>query len=123
MCLDSLDKKAKIFTEGYAVKRKMNDGSYRHLFNNSLDIIVSNTWYTRYHDFIPFWNTGITYESGFHFFRSLQGAQHWKNNLMQNEREYCVILHAKVSGIVASGKQEGYVAGVAREIMYVKEMK
>jgi len=130
MCLDTVDKVTKEYTEGYKIFEVVLKGElvrpelydtykrfplHEWVEDNSETYIYYNEFDTEFNNF---------YKSGFHFFVNLKDAYAW----MGDSTDLCGVFKVKVRNIVASGKQRLYgivksknaKVGVAKE-MYIEE--
>jgi len=129
MCLDTVDKVTKEYTEGYKIFEVVLKGELvRPELYDTYKRFPLHEWVEDSH-----WGERIYYneycnhyKSGFHFFVNLKDAYAW----MEDSTNNCGIFKIRVRNIVASGKQRIYgdfdsrdvKVGVAKEMYIEKEL-
>ena len=119
MCLHNLDKETKQVTEGWkiftVIDNKLQGIIYNFKFktNKWIEDPKNNSIYYGYKN-----DDEMRYKTGFHFFINKEDAE---NDLTKFNNVYEKIYKIKVRNIVATGLQDEYKVGVAREIFIEDE--
>lgn len=118
MCLDTIHKRTQKFTEGYKVFEKgLRGGAYPWIIDNGSDKPYRKGRWIKSKKRILRINE-VEYESGFHFYKYLKDARK-----MTSCKSYLQIYKIKVLNIIATGRQDRMIVGVAEKMMILDKIK
>ena len=109
MCICKVDKETKKITEGWKIFRTIDNKLTGVIYDFKFKI---NTWLKDNSNIVIKNAINETYQTGFHFYLDKKYAEYLCNKYLGTSKIYKV----KVRNIVATGIEDSYRIGVAREI-------